>query len=193
MTVDIKKILKDQGWKLERESGTAFFFNHAPWIAPKAYLHIVFKGAAPSALNDVGDLLHLPDSWRQMLAIQNGAILFSGSLSVYGVHASGALLNRRDVFEQLPYSIISENRSWPMKDRDRFVVLGGYDYDGSRAVLDTHDGSVIVVPRKHETILNRWQDTNLWLTEELRRLSLLFGDDGKIRVSEEDTLPTRKN
>lgn len=80
-----------------------------------------------------------------------------------------------------------------MKDRDRFVVLGGYDYDGSRAVLDTHDGSVIVVPRKHETILNRWQDTNLWLTEELRRLSLLFGDDGKIRVSEEDTLPTRKN
>src|ERR1700679_2382675 len=108
--VDIKNTLEEQGWKLERESGTAFFFNHAPWIAPKAYLHVVFRGASPSALSEVGDLMDLPQSWKEILSIHNGAILYSGAMSVYGAHASGAVLNRSDLFEQLPFSIVGENR-----------------------------------------------------------------------------------
>ena len=191
MTVDLKKALEDQGWKVERESGTALFYNFAPWIAPQAYLHIVFKGADHTALSEVGDLIGLPENWRETLSVQNGAILFSGAMSVYGVHAHGTLLNRMDVFERLPFSIVNENRSWPPKDRERYVVIGGYSYDGTRAILDRQDGSVIAMPRKSEKPLRRWLNGDSWLKEELERLSRLFDESGKIRVSEEETLPTR--
>jgi hypothetical protein len=189
--VDIKKALEGQGWKLERESGTAFFYNFAPWVAPKAYLHIIFKGASASALSEVGNLMRLPQSWRETLLLQNGAVIFSGAMSVYGLHASGALLNRKDVFEGLPFSIVAENRSWPPKDPERHVVIGSYDFDGTRAILDRQDGSVIAMPRKNETILNHWPDTDSWLTEELDRLSKLFDEGGRMRVSEQETLPKR--
>jgi hypothetical protein len=189
--LEIKAILEAQGWRMERESGTAFFYNFAPWIAPKAYLHIVFREAATDALGEIGDLLDIPQSWRDTLSRQNGAILFSGALSVYGVHASGTLLNRKDVFERLPFSILDENRSWPTKDQGRYFVIGGYGYDGTRVVMDRVDGSVVAMPRKTETCLRRWPDADSWLREELSRLLKLFDKDGKICVSEEETLPHR--
>jgi hypothetical protein len=191
--VDIKGILKDQGWKIERESGTAFYFNFAPWVAPKAYLHTVFREADAPVLQEIGDELRLPQSWSDTLSQQNGAILFSGAMSVFGVYAPGTLLNRTDVFEQLPFSILSENRSWPPKDRERYVVIGGYGYDGTRAVMDRQDGSVSAIPRKSETAINRWNNIESWLNEELDRLSKLFEESGKIRTEAGDTLPRRAN
>jgi len=191
--VDIKRVLEEQGWKLERESGTAFFFNFAPWIAPKAYLHIVFREADPSALNEVADPMRLPQSWQHTLSIQNGAILYSGAMKIYGVHASGSLLNRSDVFERLPFSIVGENRSWPMQDRERYVIIGSYDYDGSRVVMDRQDESILAVPRRAETVLNRWSDADSWIVEEMARLAKLFDPAGKLQASAEDTLPKRVN
>lgn len=190
--VDFRIVLEKQGWVIERESGTAYFYNFTPWVAPKAYLHVVFKGAAAAALTEVDDILHLPRDWREELSQQNGAFLFSGALDVYGVHAPGALLNRRDVFERLPISIVSENSSWAPKDSERLVVVGGYQFDGTLAVLDRNDGSVSAMPRRSKTVLIRWPDTDSWLTAEIERLSKLFDERGKITVSEEETLPGRQ-
>lgn len=193
MSLNIREILEEQGWKMEHESATGFFYNHAPWVAPLAYLHIVFKGAEDTALRIVGEALGLPESWRNVLAIQNGAILFSGAISLYGVHAPGALLNRTDPFKRLPFSIESENRSWPPKDRETQVVLGGYGYDGTRAVLDVVKGSILAMPRKNTAVVAEWPDAESWIRSELKRLRLLFDREGKIVVSKEDTVPKRVN
>ncbi len=188
--LELKKILEAQGWCVERESETAFFYNFAPWIAPKAYLHIVFKGADGKLLNEVGDhLMRLPRAWLDVLSVQNGAILFSGAISLYGANSPTALLNRADVFNLLPFSIESENRNWPAKPIERFTVLGGYGYDGTRAVLDREDGSVLAVPRKSEVVIHRWPDPDTWIIEELRRISYLFDANGKIQTSEQQTVP----
>ena len=48
-----KVLLEAQGWRAERESSAAFFYNFAPWIAPEVYLHIVFKPANKEALNEM--------------------------------------------------------------------------------------------------------------------------------------------
>ena len=42
-----------------------------------------------------------------------GAILFSGALSFYGLHAPGQLLNRQDPFSRLPFDIQDESMNWP--------------------------------------------------------------------------------
>jgi hypothetical protein len=166
--------LESQGWTVERESTTAYFYNRATWVAPMAYLHILFKGAQAEVLNEVGDLMDLPQMWRDVLSIQNGAILYSGAISLYGANSATALLNRRDVFEQSPFSLVNENRSWPTKDPARFVVIGGYGFDGTRAVLDRRDGSVVAMSRKSDVVLNRWSDVDSWIEQELDRLSMLF-------------------
>jgi hypothetical protein len=125
----------------------------------------------------------------ETLSVQNGAILFSGAISIYGANSPTALLNRTDVFERLPFSIVTENRSWPAKPTERFVVLGGYGYDGTRAVLDRDDGCVLAMPRKSEGVLHRWPDPETWIIEEMRRLSSLFDANGRIQAAEEQTVP----
>jgi hypothetical protein len=174
---------------MERESSAASFYNLAPWIAPQAYLHIVFKPADKEALNEIGSFLRLPQSWQDILNAQNGAILYSDAISIYGVRSSAALVDRRDVFELPPYSIVDGNRSWPVKPTERFVVIGGYAYDGTRAVLDRDDGSVLALPRKSEKVLSQWPNSDSWLSEELNRLSMLFDREGKIQVPRGQTLP----
>jgi hypothetical protein len=188
--LDLRVLLESQGWTLERESKTAFFYNFAPWIAPKAYLHIVFKGADPSALEHLGETLQIPQNWLDHLAIQNGAILYSGALATYGVHTPGALLNRTDVFNRLPFSLVNENRSWPAKPTERYVVIGSYQHDGTRAVLDREDGSILAMPRKTNTAQALWPSAESWLKGELTRMASLFDAQGRIQVPEERTLPS---
>jgi hypothetical protein len=188
--IDLSKILKAQCWRVEKESGTAFFYNFAPWIAPKAYLHIVFKGADTEALDDVGRTeMRLPESWLHVLSQQNGASLFSGAMDIYGLHNPGTLLNRTNVFERLPFNIVSESRSWPVKPVVRYVRIGGYGYDGTGAVLDRESGAVLAIPRKSETVLRKWPDADTWINLESARLATLFDSEGKIRVANEETVP----
>lgn len=175
---------------LARESSTARFYNLAPWIAPQAYLHIVFKPADMAALDEVCELIELPQSWLDILAVQNGAFLFSNAISIYGVRSSRALLNRTDVFETEPFSLVDENRSRPVDTTGRFVTIGSYSYDGTRSVLDRQDGSVLAIPRRSERTICHWPDHNAWINEELERLSLLFDHEGKMRISREHTIPT---
>ena len=112
------------------------------------YLHIVFKGGDSKVLDAVGDqLMRLPRSWLEALSVQNGSILFSGAMSLYGANSPTALLNRIDVFERLPFSIVDVNRSFPAQPTKRFVAIGGYGYDGTRAVLDHDNGSVLAMRR----------------------------------------------
>jgi len=187
--IKIDSILDSQGWNVERKSGTAYFYNHTPWVAPLAYLHIVFKGSSKSALKENSFLFQLPSYWTDFLSAQNGAMLFSCALSIYGAIDSKALLNRRDYFERQPFSIASENRSWPPKDKQRGVVIGGYSYDGTLAVLDKETGSVTAMSRKGYDILKVWSGVDVWIASEMDRLSNLFDKSGRITVDEERTLP----
>jgi len=69
------------------------------------------------------------------------------------------------------------------------VVIGGYSYDGTLAVLDKETGSVTAMSRKGYDILKVWSGVDVWIASEMDRLSNLFDKSGRITVDEERTLP----
>jgi len=177
----------------DRESETAFFCTHIPQAGSLAYLNIVFKPAAPDVLRRVAGQLRMPAVLAEFLNVQNGAILFCGTLSIYGVHRSGQLLNRTDPFSDLPFNIEEENRNWPPPDSTRFLVIGGYSFDGSIVCIDRRDGSLSLFGRGQRRILPaplfKWPSLQVWVTTEIARLSVLFDRQGTRLVDESQTVP----
>lgn len=102
MVLDLFNLLSKFRPTNDRESETAYFRTHVPWVGPLAYLHIVFKPALADVLAGAAQRLAMPKSLKEFLTRQNGVILFSGALSVDGVHRVGQLLNRNDPFLDQP-------------------------------------------------------------------------------------------
>lgn len=179
----------------DRESETAFFRTHVPWIGPQAYLNIIFKPAPEAVLAEAARRVRMPASLIEFLRRQNGAILFSGALSVCGVHRHGQLLNRQEAFSRMPFNIEDENDDWPPDDSERFLALGGYGFDGSSVCIDRSDSCIYFFQRGERGLLPtpslKWPSLEDWVTSEIARLSMLFDERGKRLVNESQTLPHR--
>jgi hypothetical protein len=173
-----------------RETDVASFHTHVPWVAPEAYLNIIYRPARPEVLAEVSARIKMPPPLRDLLARYNGAILLSGSLSLFGAVPQGQLLGRSEPSLLPPYNIESENRSWPPPDRNRFLKVGGYGFDGSGVCIDREDLKVVVFRRKEREPHCSWQTIDEWLDSEIRRLSVLFDVSGRPLVDESKTLPS---
>jgi hypothetical protein len=136
--------------------------------------------------------------WRFLSSVidflgnQNGAMLFSGSLNLYGVVERGRLLNRQDRFSLPPFDIEQENASWSFHP-DRLLVVGGYSLEGSRACIDRSDGRVHLFRMKTRIPTVSWSTLDHWLTDEIARLRTLFDDNGRRIASESETGPPRSS
>jgi hypothetical protein len=194
MTMDLLKALSHFQVANDRENDSALYRTHVPWVGPLAYLNILFKGAPEEVLLVVARSLKMPMALVEFLRRHNGVILFSGALSVYGVHGPGQLLYREDPFFDLPFNIELENRNWPPHDRKRFLAFGGYGFDGSRVCIDRVDSRIYLFQRGKETLLPTasysWQNLHEWLSSEIARLSVLFDTRGKRLVDESLTVPS---
>ena len=146
--IDIRQLLVDFSTEKDRESATAFFLSPVPWLAPLAYLHIVFKPLPDPLLKRLTVELELPLPLNLFFSLQNGAILFSGALSFYGLHAPGQLLNREDPFCRLPFDIQDETRDWPPANPKQFLVVGGYGFDGSTIWIEKSSFRVLMFKRE---------------------------------------------
>ena len=62
----------------DRESEVAWFKTRIPWLAPEAYLNIVYKPADPTLLRGVSERWDFPEELTEFLLRQNGAHLFGG-------------------------------------------------------------------------------------------------------------------
>jgi hypothetical protein len=177
----------------DHESKTAFFRTHVPWIAELAYFHIIFKPSEGNTLREAMARLEIPLPLVNFLKKQNGAILFSGAMSIYGVHALGQLLNRDDPFARLPFNIESENYSWPPFDQKRFLAIGGYGFDGSQVCIDREDSQIYLFQREARSLARvpsyHWQNIEDWIVSEIKRLSTMFDAYGRRIVDERQTLP----
>ena len=189
MTIDLLRALSKFEVANDQESEIAVFRTHVPWVAPLAYLHIIYKPAPHFLLEDLAEKLRMPKPCTQLLAKQNGAHLFAGALSIFGVHRQGQLLNREDPFLALPFNIEWENAELKCLDRARFLAIGGYGFDGSTVCIDRRDGRVSVFRRDETNPLVSWCDLEDWVNSEVARLSLLFDWRGKRLVDEIETVP----
>lgn len=177
----------------DRDSGTAHYRTHVPWVAPLAYLHIIFKPAPNDVLSAAAQRLKMPSALVDFLEDQNGAILFSGALSISGVHGVGQLLNRTDPFLRQPFDIELENHNYPPHDPDQFLAFGGYGFNGAAVCIDRSDSRVYLFKRGDIGLVaepsGAWESIEHWITSEIARLSLLFDSTGKRLVDEALTVP----
>jgi hypothetical protein len=187
--VDLPRLIAKFQAVDNRESSVADFYTRVLWVAPDAYLNILFKPAPTDVLSDVGSKLKMPAPVLELLAQHNGAMLFSTSLSLYGVVRQGQQLNRSDPFSLPPFNIEIENRSWPPPDRDRFLKIAGYGFDGSGVCIDRLNLHIFVFHRGDKEPYSSWPTLDDWLNSEIRRLAEMFDQSGKCLVDESQTLP----
>ncbi|MDP9112609.1 MAG: hypothetical protein M3O20_02885 [Acidobacteriota bacterium] len=125
MSVDLLELISDIPPLGDVETSAGCFRTLVPWVAPEAFLNIVFKPAPQELLSRLAEKWRFPLTVVDVLVQQNGAMLFSGSLNLYGVVESDTVLNRQDRFSLPPFNIDNENDSWTF-DRDCLLVVGGY-------------------------------------------------------------------
>ena len=177
MTDTLAKLVREAGPNC-REGALAWFLNPAPWIGPQAFLHTVFKHADVEVLEVAAARLRFPTDLVTLLARNNGARLFSGCLAVFGVVATGQLLDRSKPFDLPPLDIERENLGWRV-DPDRLLVVGGYQQDGSRACIDRTDSRVLVFQRGAKLPSVAFANLEEWISREIGRYRELHDDEGR--------------
>lgn len=190
MSLNVLAVLAGYDHSGDRESEIAFLRTRTPWVAPEAYLHIIYKPIVDTALlKMMADELALPASMIEFLQQQNGARLFSGNFSLFGIASPGQLLSRKGILSLLPFDIARENRERRFSYKQRFLAVGGYGFDGSTALLDRLEGRVTVVKSGSDQPIMSWTGFEEWLESEITRLSSLFDNVGRLLAEESATVP----
>lgn len=193
MAISLLELVSNSAPVDDRETSHAYFRTHVPWVASEAYLHIIFKPLPDDALVQTAQRLRMPLVLLDFLKVQNGAILFSGALSIYGVKPPGQHINRSDPFSRPPIDIEHENSNWPPYDPDRFLAIGGYGFDGSGVCINRKSFRIDFFNRGEgslsETASFSWNSLDEWVRDENSRLSTLFDSTGRRLVNESETVP----
>jgi hypothetical protein len=192
MSTDLQSLISTFRPLDDRENSVASFRTLVPWVGPEAYLNIIYRPAPHRLLLQVAERLRFPPTVIDFLQRQNGAILFSGSLSLYGVVEAGQLLSRQDGLSLPPFNIERENATWQFHPH-RLLVVGGYAFDGSRACIDRSTGRVHLFKKKEPNPKASWPNLDHWLTNEIGRLRTLFDDNGRRIAPESETGPPRSS
>jgi hypothetical protein len=172
------------------ESKAAYFIAQLPEKGSHWYFHTIFKPLPVSAIEEIPFAKQLTNEWGRFLSIQNGASLFLGALHLYGLTKPGQLLYRGldlDLFQ--PFGIEGQNSDFRWLHKDRFILIGGYGYDGSRICQERDTGGIVVFDRGGSIKKAVSSSPFIWLEEEIARLSLLFDHQGNCLVSEHETVP----
>jgi hypothetical protein len=175
-----------EGAEVEEEDG-AFLISRPPKIAPQAFALVLYEGlpdeiidryiqqfAAQQSIRS----FRLPDAYRQILRILNGASVFE--LSLFGVPpsmcASPPLLNRG---ARQPLDIATAGTSWIRAykpDREQFHFGSSpHSRDENLGYFLNPDGSV-EARRRGGLITTSWRTMRDFLSEEIARNEAAFAE-----------------
>lgn len=161
-------------------------------VGPEAYFHIIFPELNNAEIAKIENTLgtELPVQYVEFLRKANGAILFGGNFSLYGLRTSFV---REGEESYQPFSIETPNIKERPKDAlSDWIIIGGYRQDGSRLYIDKNSGMVYRSERTRASHqLNSWKDFWSMLDAEVDRMSKLFDVSNQIIGSEDDLVPTR--
>lgn len=140
---------------------------------------------------EIIDSLHLPSELRGYYRKYNGADLFSDHLSIYGFRPQKYLYDRSDWRKSFPYNIFDANqRFFDDLMSHRIVLFGSYMHDRFRVFIERTTGHVYCSTGEDlDQIRATWPSFEVWITEEIARLSDGFDENGIMLIDIEDTLP----
>jgi hypothetical protein len=169
-----------------------FFKTNVPWVAPKAYLHILFPPAAPDLIAKRKAQLNIPDPIAEFYQAFNGVSLFSGTLVIFGLLPDTYLLNRDDWRCRLPFNLEIETRRWRRRfQNQKLFCFGSYGYDGSPICLSQETLSVTVFEASNPDIVrSSWDTFDSFFEAEVERLCAFFDEQGRSKASSSELLPS---
>lgn len=154
-----------------------------PEVGKHAFLHVLFP---PLPISDIASAAHaaginFPANYTQFLHHLNGAILFKGGLSIYGIRGDIS----RDPDIRKPFDVIEANTLIkPFGGSEDSFYIGSFDLDGAHIVMKGNaPGVVRCDPNTHDEVA-RWNSIQEMLISEIERLA---ADYSRSKVKHQDT------
>lgn len=171
------------------ETSAAYFQVHTPWVGRFAYFNIIYSPVELELLKFWSQRWPIPKEYSEFLLENNGAILFSNTLSLSGLVAENSLLRRSEPFLLPPFDLFDGISSWPY-DIYKFFRIGQYTIDGSPLCIEQDTNKVVRLHPQGSSYLNTWPNLEVWCSSELSRISSLFDGTGRPCVKPEFLLPS---
>lgn len=153
------------------ETDAAYFRTQTSWRSPGSYLHVIYKPLPASLLGPPLRRLAAPPPEYDLLESYNGARLFAGAFSVFGVWKPGQLLGE-ELWDLPTFDLEMMNRE---TDQALGLAIGCYG-DSALVFLDRYTEEVACWFKGE--IVFRWDTVGQWLTSECARLSTHFDERG---------------
>ena len=151
---------------------------HLPEVGEQAFLHTVFSGISRHQVIGAANAnqLEIPESFVSMLESFNGAILFKGSLSLFGIVQS---FTRNPAVRQ-PFDFLNGNKfGRPLAAQSSDFFIGGMSWDGSLLFLEGDSPTVLRRSRESRNVINTWPSIEVLLEERIAELEKLFDEHGR--------------
>ena len=187
MSIDLLSLISQFRPADDRENANACFMTRVPWVALEAYLNIVYKPAPAGLLSEVAEKWAFPSVVVDFLSRQNGAMLFSGALNLYGVVEPGRLSTGRIDF--LCHRSILSGKTNPGRSIQIACSWSEVTSSTDRAHASTVRMGRFTSFRRGRIPRISWASFDSWLLGETRRLLFLFDEDGKRIGPDSDTGP----
>lgn len=167
---------------LEAKNG-AFATGHTPFIAPHAYLCRFYAGLSDKELDsaEAESERYLPNSYRALLKIHNGAeimgISLLGSTGGYNLREAGDTIGQ-------PFSLRQQNAFYFRPDyipEGHFGIgsMNGERYSQGYLYL-TSTGEVELLNSRYNIIGATWPSLSDFLRQETQRQMTLYDDTGAL-------------
>lgn len=175
----VKEMLMNyQGLGVEHLSTGALLIGRAPHVAPKAWLHKLYKPLSGQEVSLVEKAISkkIPSQYRDFLLKTNGLKIFVTALSFYGFVTK---MERSGDGMWQPFSIVPPNTLEKFRNASPDAVfIGVYTDDGSRIYTDTSN-RVYRCLRYDAAPVNEWDSFEEMLVSEVKRIVGLFDDQGR--------------
>ncbi|OXA71216.1 1,3-beta-glucan synthase regulator [Flavobacterium aquidurense] len=185
------ELLKFKNLGIENSKDGAILIGKAPHNGPEGWLNIIYPVLSKDELISLEKELKMliPDVYSEFLMnFSNGLNILSSTFSLYGLRRQ---INRLEGGKiRQPYSIITPNLyERPDNSNDNFFFIGGYNWDGSHLYIDKETGFIHCCERWDATSKIQWESLEGMILSELKRLYLLFDNNGVELDEDIETTP----
>lgn len=173
----------------ELSNGTKLI-GHVPSVGKLAYFHRLYcKLSMDDFSNLEKDLgMKIPDQYKFfLLNISNGLSIFSAAINLYGLRHN---YNRtgEDMYQPIHIEDANKLRRIP-EASDDVLFIGSYKSDGSKIFIKSDSDTVYRCERYSMNVLHEWDNLEVFLEQECKRLKDHFDSDGNRIDKKRPTTP----
>jgi hypothetical protein len=174
---EINELFKwNHGGEERLDNGTILICK-VPHIGPEAWFHIIYPKIKKHQIEEIEKEISqsLPEDFKAFLLTTNGINTFSDNISIYGKRTSYVRLGDEAI---QPYDLADHHNESKRYFPEHYLIIGSYGWDGTNIVYDLQNSQIYRCERYSSRKLNVWENLEIFLKEEIIRLTKLFDENG---------------